>query len=66
MYARSMVRIKYDGNIRDTRSDYVCTDLGKGHDEVKERALMKRKMRAKEKAEKRLEAERRLKELLDG
>ena len=46
-----MPRLKYDGNVRDKRSDYVCLDLGKKHDELKERALMKRKMDARRKAE---------------
>lgn len=56
MYAWSMVRLKYDGNVRDTRSDYVCTDLGADHDELKERAYMKRQMDARRKLE-RLEYE---------
>ena len=51
LYARSMVKLKYDGNVRDTKSDYVCTDLGADHDEVAERELMKRKMEARRKAE---------------
>lgn len=51
MYAWSMSGIKYDGNVRDTRSDYVCTDLGKNHDELAERNQMKKNMEARRKAE---------------
>ena len=43
--------LKYDGNIRDYRSDYVCLDLGRDHDELAERALMKRQMEARRKAQ---------------
>ena len=53
-----MPRLKYDGNVRDKRADYACLDLGKKHDEVKERALMKKKMAARRFAELLLEVER--------
>ena len=53
-----MPRLKYDGNVRDKRADYACLDLGKKHDEVKERALMKKKMASRRFAELLLEVER--------
>jgi len=46
-----MPRLKYDGNVRDKRADYACLDLGEKHDEVKERALMKKKMASRRFAE---------------